>query len=168
MAVDGYMVNGCAFVNVGTGSMGAFELLGYTEAGVDENVKYNKGEILTDLFGPMTPQDWQDFGMLANLTAPLIAVDRTVLAKIMARGDATIGLINTPGLVIGVGGYGFRVGISSSFDSPWSFNTCICLNQETRLATKANPFRLQLLAWPFVSYTASTGKNAPLFTRSLT
>lgn len=174
MAIDGYMVNGTSFVYVGTGSAGALELLGYTVEGADMNVEEHKGEIFTDLFGPRTPQDFQDFGMTARIIAPFIAVDRTVLAKIMSRGDhtgapANQGTLNTPGLVLGVGGYGFRVGIASTFDSPWSFNTCILRpGYGTRLATKANPFRVEFMAWPYASYTATTGKNVPLFTRSLT
>lgn len=169
MPVDGYFVNGTAFVYVGTGSAGALELLGYTDAGTDMNVSENKGEIFTDLFGPMTPQDFQDFGMTARIVAPLIAADRTVLAKILDKGDrTTLGLLNTPGLVLGVNGYRFRVAIASTFDSPWSFTSCILRpGFGTTLATKANPFRVEFMAWPYASYTATTGKDVPLWTRSL-
>lgn len=168
MAVDGYMVNGAALVYTGTGSSSALELLGYTEAGVDQDIFENKSEIMTDLFGPMTPQDFQDMGMMARIVVPLIACDRTVLAKIMGKSDRTaIGQIGTPGLVLGVGGYAFRVAIAAPADSPWSFSKCIVRAEGTRLATKANVFRVEFLAWPYASYTATTGKDAPLWTRSI-
>lgn len=168
------MVNGCSFVYVGTGSAGALELLGYTEAGVDKDLKENKREIMTDLFGDMTPQDFQDMGMVARIVAPMIAMDRAVMAKIMGRGDSgTVGQLNTPGLVmgapmplVGAGGYAYRVVISSNFDAPWSFSKCVTLSESTRLATKANPYRFEFFAWPYASFTASTGKGAPLWTRS--
>lgn len=168
MAVDGYMVNGTAFVYTGTGGAGALELLGYTEQGVDKDINENKGEIITDLFGPMTPQDFQDFGMVARIVCPFIALDRSVLGRVMNRGDrTTLGTLNTPGLVLGVAGYAFRVAIASTFDSPWSFYKCILRTESTRLATKANPLRLEFFAWPWVSYTATTGKDTPLWSRSL-
>jgi hypothetical protein len=162
------MINGTAFVYVGTGTSGALELLGYTEAGVDKDIKENKREIMTDLFGDMTPQDFQDMGMVARIVAPFIAMDRTVMAKVMGRGDRTaVGQISTPGSVLGVGGYAFRVAIASPADSPWSFTKCVALSESTRLATKANPYRFEFFAWPFASYTATTGKDVPLWTRSL-
>lgn len=169
MAVDGYMVNGTSFIYVGTGTAGALELLGYTDAGTDMTVNENKGEIFTDLFGPMTPQDFQDFGMTARIIAPLIACDRTVLAKITGKGDrTTVGQINTPGLVLGIAGYAFRVAIASPADSPWSFSKCVLRPTfGSKLATKANPFRVEFFAWPYASYTATTGKDTPLWTRSL-
>lgn len=169
MAVDGYMVNGAALVYSYTGVASAAELLGYTDHGTDMDVQENKGEIITDLFGPMTPQDFQDFGMTARIIAPLIASDRTVLAKLTGRGDrTTLGQISTPGLVLGVNSHKFRIGIASNFDSPWSFSSCLMRpGWGTRLATKANPFRLEFIAWPYASYTAVTGKDSPLWSRTL-
>lgn len=167
MALDGYAINGPAFVYTGTGTAGALELLGYTEAGVDMDIKENKREIMTDLFGDMTPQDFQDMGMVARVVAPLIAMDRTVMAKIMGRGDRSVaaGDLNTPGLVLGAGGYRFKVAIASSFDSPWAFHSCLTLSASTRLATKANPFRFEFFAWPYAPYTALTGKDTVFWSR---
>ena len=168
MAVDGFVINGVALVYVGTGTLGALELLGYTEAGVDMDVKENKREIMTDLFGDMTPQDFQDMGMVARLVCPMITLDRTVLAKIIGKGDrTTVGLLNTPGIALGATGYTFRVAIGSPFDSPWSFGRCVTLSESVRLATKANPLRMEFFAFPAASYTATTGKDSPFFTRSL-
>ncbi len=184
MANDSYLVNGAAFVYVGTGTALALELLGYTEAGVNMDIKENKREIMTDLMGDMTPQDFQDMGMIANLEAPLIAMDSAVLYKVMGRGDHTAstsptlgggtGLTNTPGTVLGINGYAFPVVIASPYTPPtaniftgnaWRFETCLCMNSDWRLATKANPFRLQLMAWPYKSFTATTGKDARLWSR---
>ena len=140
-------------------------MLGYTESGVDKSVTYNRAEIITDLFGPMTPQDFQDMGMVAQIRCPFIAIDRTVLAKVMAIGDAGLGLINTPGLVLGMAGYAMQLVIGSKADFAWSWPTCILRNESTRLATKANPDTLEFFAWPFRPYTATTGKGATLWTR---
>lgn len=177
-------MNGAAFVYVGTGSALALELLGYTEAGVNMDIKENKAEIMTDLMGSMTPQDFQDMGMIANLETPLIALDSYVLSKVMGRGDHTAqssptlgggtGLTNTPGLVLGAGGFAFPVVIASPYNpgtanifagNAWRFETCLCMNSDWRLATKANPFKLQLLAWPLKLFTATSGKDALLWSR---
>ena len=168
MAVDGYMINGTAFVYVGTGSGGALELLGYTDQGVEMNVDEFKMEIYTDLYGQRTPQDFQDMGMLARISTPLIACDREVLAKITGRGDRTqVGMTSTPGLVLGQD-YSFTVAIASSADVPWRFETCLMSRGfGTRLATKANPFRCDFIAWPFAPYTALTGMDWTLWSRGL-
>jgi len=169
MAIDGYTINGPALVYTGTGNAGALELLGYTTDGVDVRITENVEPIMTDLLGTQTPQDFQDMGMVAEITAPLIAIDRAVLAKVMGRGNrAAAGLLSTPGNVKGAGGWAFRLGISSSADSPWSFAAAILRpTAQFRLSTKAQPLTLQFFAWPYVSYTATTALNAVLWTRSL-
>jgi len=167
--VDGYAVNGAALVYVGTGGGGALQLLGYTDQGVDMEIMENKMEIFTDIFGPMTPQDFQEMGLMARVAVPLIAMDRTVLNTVIGRSDQTTkGQVGTPGLVLGVNGYSFRLGIASLFDSPWNFPAAITRPRfGTRLATKANPFRIEFLAWPYAPYTVTTGRNTTLWTRSL-
>ncbi len=173
MAVNTYCTFGSALVWTGTGTAGALELLGYTEQGVDIDITENKEELMTDLMGSKTPQDFQDMGMIARIVAPLIAVDTAVLNKIIGKGDRTaVGQVNTPGLVLGVGGYTFATAIisgsftSANYSLPWYFYTCVNRSNGTRLATKANPFRLELVAWPYKSYSATTGKDAYLFGRA--
>lgn len=167
MAIDGYMINGSALVYTDVVTPGTFALLGYTDSGVDMNVQQNKNEILTDIFGPMTPQDFQDFGMTARLVCPFIACDRTQLDAVIGVGDAAVlGQLNTPGTVVGVEGYKFQIGIESPFDIPWVFKACIVRpGFGTRLAVKANVFRMEFYAWPYASYTVTNGLNTPLFTR---
>lgn len=167
--VDGYAVNGPAIVFTGTGGGGALLELGYTDQGVDIEILENKLEIITDLLGPMTPQDWQEMGMLARIVCPLIAMDRSVLATVTGRSDrVALGEIGSPGLVLGMNGFAFRVGIASLYDVPWSFTTCLLRPRfGTRLATKANPFRVEFIAWPFVPVSYTYAGNAPLWTRSL-
>ena len=170
---------------VGTGSTNALQLLGYTEQGVDMDITENKTEIMTDLFGDKTPQDFQDMGMVAQRVIPLIAYDSAVLQTIMSRGDRTTwGTQNTPGIALGVGGYAFPVSITGPLvaasaglgvaptvpayaaGAPWYFYKCLTRRVGQRLATKANPFRLELVAWPYLPYTSTTGKNAPLYARA--
>ena len=169
MAIDGYMVNGTAFVYVGTGAGNALQLLGYTDQGVEMSVDEFKEPIMTDLYGNRVPQDYQDMGMSARITVNLIACDRTVLASVIGRGDRSeVGEISQPGLVLGMSGYAFGVAIASPADYPWVFYSCLMSKGfGTRLATKANPFRCDFQAWPFSPYTATTGKNATLWTRVL-
>ena len=168
MAIDGFAVNGPSLIYVGTGGGGALQLLGYTDQGTDVEVMENKAEIYSDIFGPMTPHDFQDMGMMARIVAPLIAMDRTVLATVTGRGDrSAVGQVSTPGLVIGTD-WAFRVGIASTFDSPWSFSRCLMRPRfGTRLATKANPFRVEFFAWPWAPVTTVSGVNTTLWTRSL-
>jgi hypothetical protein len=168
MAIDGFCVNGTALVSVGTGSAGALETLGYTDQGVDIEIEELTNDIITDVMG-MAPQEVQSMGMIARITVPLIAVDRTVLAKITGRGDrTTVGLVNTPGLLLGTNSHLFRVGIAAPLDTPWSFSKCFMRpGFGAKLATKANPFRVQFTAIPYAAYTVTSGKDTPLWTRSL-
>lgn len=169
MPVDGYTISGAALVYVGTGTAGALELLGYTQGGVDFEVTEEYEPILTDIFGPRVPQDFQNMGMVASINCPLIAMDRTVLAKVTGRGDrTTLGQVSTPGMVMGVAGYAFKVAIASSADSPWTFVKCIMRPSfGTKLATKANPFMARFYAWPWATYTVTTGKDQTLWNRIL-
>jgi hypothetical protein len=169
MAIDGFTVNGSALLYVGTGSAGALELLGYTQDGVDSDIQEKKGELFTDIFGPMVPHDFQDFGMDATVRAPLIAMDSAIFAKAIGRGDrTTLGLINTPGLVFGAAGYLVRVAIAAPLNTPWSFSKCLIRpGHGTRLATKANPYTISWYAFPWASVATVSGKDTPLFTRSL-
>ena len=167
--IDRYTLNGSAIVSVGTGTLGALETVGYSDNGVDIAVQENKAEILTDIFGPMTPQDFQDMGMTARIVVPFIAVDTSVLNKILDRGDRTSsGQVNTPGLVIGMAGYAFRLAIASPFWSPWSFSYCVVRpGFGTKLAVKANVFRMEFYAWPWATVATVAGKDTTLWTRSL-
>lgn len=170
--IDGYTINGSALVYVGTGTAFALELLGYTDNGVDIQINTNKSEIFTDIYGPMTPHDFQDMGMTARVVAPLVAIDRTVFGKLITRGDnsgsggVTQGLLNTAGLPVGVNSFYVPVVIASPFDVNWKFSYCLVRpTVGTRLATKINPLRVEFLAWPFQSFTATTAKNAVLWVR---
>lgn len=181
--IDGFTVNGSALVYVGTGSGGALELLGYTDNGVDIQINYNRAEIFTDIYGPMTPHDFQDMGMTARIVVPLIAMDRSVLTKWLVFGDnsgssgsglASTGLLNSAGIPMGagfpngVGGSGYlrKVAIASPADVGWSFSYCILRpTLGTRLATKANPLRIEFFAIPWQNVTATSAKNAILWTR---
>lgn len=173
MAVNTFTIFGDALIYVGTGSAGALELLGYTEQGVDLDITENKDEIMTDLMGSKTPQDFQDMGMIARAVMPLIALDTAVLDKVIGRSDRTaFGQVGSPGLPLATAGYAFTMAIQSGISSllysrPWYFYTCLTRSDGTRLATKANPFRLEVVAWPYQSFTATSGKNAPLFARAL-
>ena len=170
MAINGYMVNGSAIVYTDVDTPGSFLPLGYTDSGVDMNVQQNKGEILTDIFGPMTPQDFQDFGMTARLVCPFIAMDRTEMNAVLTLGDSLTspnGATTTPGLVLGEAGYKFGVYIASSFDSPWVFSNAIVRpGFGTRLAVKANVFRMEFYCWPYAPSSALTGAGIQLWSRS--
>lgn len=170
MAIDGYTIAGTTFVLVNpVPGDDAMVTLGYTTDGVEMNVSENNAEIFTDLLGPLTPQDFQNMGMVARIRAPLIAMDRSVLATITGRGDRTaVGQISTPGMVIGVSNKLINLGLSCAADFPWFFPYCI-MNKGfgTKLATKANPFMVEFFAWPWVGYTATTAYDRTLWTRSI-
>lgn len=169
MAIDGFTVNGPALVSTGTGSVGALETLGYTEGGVDVEITEHTDPVMTDIFGTQIPHDFQDMGMSARITVPLIAIDRTVFLKVIGKGDrTTVGLLNTPGLLKGQGGHAFRLGIAAPADSPWSFTKVIVQpGTRLRLATKAYPITMTFFAIPFSAYTVTAGKDTSLWTRTL-
>ena len=169
MAIDGFTVNGPALFYTGTGAVGALELLGYTENGVDVRITEHSEPVMTDIFGTQIPHDFQDMGMSAEVRVPLIAMDRTVFLKVIGKGDrTTVGLLNTPGMLKGQGGHAFRIGIAAPADSPWSFTKAILRpDTQLRLATKAHPLVLTFFAIPFSAYTVTAGKDTSLWTRTL-
>lgn len=169
MAVDGYWVTGPSLVYTGTGSANALELLGFCERGAEVEIVKNYHEIMTDVLGPMTPQELQDMGKVASVTCPLIAIDRAVMAKIMgARGNAAqVGYLNTPGRNVGANGDSFRLGIAAAADSPFSFNNAVVRPARFPMSVQARPYTITFYCWPYIAFTATTGLDAPLYTRSL-
>jgi hypothetical protein len=170
VAINSYAVSGTAFVLVGTGVDGALEILGYTEQGVTLDITEFKTEIKTDLYGSETPQDFQAMGLIAKVSAPLIAIDTDVLASISTRGDnAFVGEMATPGLVLGINGFAFPLAITTVFDpgGPFYFFSALLTAQQVRRATKANPFLCEFVCWPYAPFTAVTGLDVPLYVRAL-
>lgn len=169
MAISGYQVNGPAIVVAKTS--GSYSTVGYTDAGVNLSLRQYLADIFTDVFGPNVPQDVQDFGMTADIDAPFIALDRTVMLGLQNLGDKTTntdGTFNSPGLVMMAGGYSTIIGITSQYDNPWYFKACFIRDDKwkTRLATKANPVSVRWLALPLTSYTTILGTNAILYSRA--
>jgi len=171
MAIGGYHINGPADLSTGTGSAGALETLGYTgqQQGVDVEVQEVTEEILTDIFGGRVPNDLLYYGEIATIRVPLIASDRTVLKKVLSRGDrTTAGLLSTPALVLGAGGYLYRVAVASPADEPWNFAACYLRpGYNVKLRAGPEPFVLTFLALPFAASTVTNGKDVPLYTRTI-
>lgn len=169
MALDGYWNTGPGLIYTGTGSVGALELVGITDRGAEVEITKNYAEIFTDVFGPLTPQELQDFGEVAIIRVPLIDVDRTVLNKVMNRGNrAANGKINTPGRLVGASGDSMRVGIAAANDSPYSFNTCVVRpSAQFPMSVQTRPFNITFFAWPYAAYTVTAGLDSILYTRSL-
>lgn len=169
MAIDGFHINGTALVYVSTGQGNSLEFLGYTTDGVDVEPTHNMAEIMTDVFGNMTPHDMQDMGDTATMQLPMIATDRAVLNKVLNRGNkSAFGRLNTPGMPLGSAGYGMSVLITSSLDSSWYFYNCFFRpNARVKLGVRAAPFNLSLLALPLATYATLNGTNALLYTRGI-
>lgn len=180
MALGPFQVNGSAICYLATytnGVLGSFNLLGYTDHGVRIRVIQNYSDIITDAAGPMTPQDIQDMGMVANISCPFMVTDRAQLTSLQGRGDSgTTGQVNTPGLVLGASSFLFAIGIASSSvvtgvaaDSPWMFPYCITRpGFDSQLATRANPFNMEFFAFPYFPYTTTTSKGTSLWQRTFT
>lgn len=121
----------------------------------------------------MVPQDVMDMGKTAKINAPFVAVDREVLVKLTSLGDNSGSggngnewRTNTPGLLLGAGGYTVGVAISSPADVGWIFPECVVRpGIGTTLATRLNPLKVEFFAWPFQTYNATSGKNALLWQR---
>ena len=166
---DGFHVSGTCLVYSGTGPGNALELVGYSDAGVDVQITHNVKEIFTDLFGPMTPHEFQDLGEVAVISVPFIVSYREILKKIQNRGDkSTQGWLNSPGYLLGSSGASFKIGLTAPADEPYLFYNCLWRpDSRVKLGTVAAPFTAQFFAWPFLPYTAVSGRNAPLYARSL-
>lgn len=168
MAVDGYWATGPGLIYTYTGAVSAQELLGYTESGAEVEITKNYKEVFSDVFGPLTPIELQDFGEVAIIRVPLIAVDRAVLNKVLNRGNrGANGQLNTPGRFVGLGGDSFRVGIAAANDVPYSFPNCVVRPAQFPMTVVAKPFNLTFFAWPYLPYTATTGLNTILYNRTL-
>jgi hypothetical protein len=178
MPITSFSCFGPALVYVATYTdnvINDFELLGYTDHGVRMRVVKNISDIITDVYGPMTPHDLQDMGMIANIQVPLIASDRLVLNSILNPGNRTqSGNINTPGLVLGANSNLFAVGITSDslalagqVDDPWVFFYCMTRpGFDTTLATRANPFTMEFFGFPWSNFDNTEAYDTPLFGRT--
>lgn len=178
MSVDAFSINGPALVYIGDAGGDNLELLGYTDQGVDLRVRHNKIPQYTDLFGPYVPQEFLDMGMMGKLSVPLMAFDTTLLDSVLDTGDRLDeGMISTPGLPQGQLGWAFSVGIASDPNIggpglPWLFLYCV-INPDfsTKLSVRANPFKLELIAWPFRDTSSAgsvqSGLDAELWVRDL-
>lgn len=78
-------VNGPAAVQVGTGSAGALQHLGFTENGVRISFDAKFEDIHTDISGPMIPHDVQMMGEQAYITLDMNKFDEVVLEHLMVR-----------------------------------------------------------------------------------
>ena len=169
MAITGYTVNGAGLVVAKIS--GSYVTIGYTQDGTELTLRQHLEEIMTDVFGTRVPQDFQDMMMEASLSIPFIAIDATDLLTLMNLGDKsgnTDGTSNTPGLVLGAGGYGTILGITAPLGTPWYFQQAFIADDKwrTKLATKAQPVRMNWRAIPKASYTAVTGAGTTLYARA--
>jgi hypothetical protein len=169
MAIDGWTgANGPALVSTGTGSAGALEVLGYTQDGVDIRHVKQWEPIFTDVFGPRVEHDRQDFGEVAIITCPFVAIDRTVWEKVISRGDrGALGQFNTPGRL--ASNDAFRLVVAAPQDAFFvrSYTKAhIDPDARWRNATKANPLTITFYAGVFASYTVTAGLNTVLYTKT--
>jgi len=162
------LVYGAVAGLTGTGSASAYELLGFTERGADVEITHNWKEIMTDIMGEMTPQEMQHMGKVATITVPLIAIDRAVMAKVMGRGNASsVGQIATPGRNVGANADSFALGIAAAADAPFAFAHCVLRPVRFPMSVVAKPYTMTFFAWPYVPFTAVTGYNASLYSRTM-
>ncbi len=88
-------VPGPAQLFAGTGAMQALQFLGYTQEGVNINLRGNWLPVITDILGPTTPTDRQFFGCGADFTFRMTRYNEQVLQE-MSSGifGGTAGVIN--------------------------------------------------------------------------
>lgn len=167
MALDGYWCTGPAIISTSTGTAGAFETLGITENGAEVEITKNYKELFTDVMGEMTPQELQHMGEVAVVTAPLIITDRTVLAKVLGRGNrASVGQLNTPGRFVGANGDHMSVGISGPYDFPYVFSAAVVRPARFPMSVSAKPFTITFYCWPYLAFTATVAINTYLYARA--
>jgi len=132
------VVHGACQIQVGTGSAGALESLGWTIDGPDEEYEPFYGEVKGDQNGGQEgpPIDWQYFGELVHLRLEFSRFDGAVFQKLQAieRGG-TAGTIGTPGDLMFSGGKYTRVLLNSGV-SPINFPSCIINRAQYSRRTK--------------------------------
>lgn len=164
-----YNVRGPAILSLGVGTAGALVTAGISERGIKPRLVKSYNRVFSDLSGPYVPADVQDAGEVLVISTSLIHIDWTVLMTAANRGDrSAAGKRNTPGLLIGGGGYAFSLAITSANDAPLYCPTCI-IDPECAMAfgTMAQTDDITFFAWPYIGPTASSGKDAILYARSL-
>lgn len=111
-------VPGPAEIFVGTGNAQALQFLGFTQEGVNINLRGNWGPVVTDVLGPTTPSDRQFFGESADFTFRLTYYNESVLSALAARTfGGTAGLItaNQSGSLLVAEGLGFPCAIKAPY-----------------------------------------------------
>lgn len=142
------VVHGACEVQVGTGSAGALESLGWTIDGPDEEYEPFYAEVKGDQNGGQEgpPIEWQYLGELVHLRLELSRFNPAIFQKLQAieRGG-TAGVIGTPGdLMFGSGKY-TRVLLNSP-TSPVNFPTCIINRATYQRRTKYSQPTLEFTA----------------------
>lgn len=171
-----YHVSGSSLLQVGTGSARALESFGFTDNGVTIRPTTHKRRIISDVNGPEIASEMQDMGTDYEISGRFVIWDSAIFPKIVARGDMTGGPIegktNTPGILLGTGGYDFPLAVvPQSFvtEAPYYFYNCCLINSyPIKVGTEYSLYDLTFYSWPFIIGTALTGKDLTTMKRSLT
>lgn len=148
-------VSGAVTVKVGTGSVGALEVLttGGLRDGSTITIEERSSEVKTDRKGGEAgvPEDWQIFGEIARIRLELTRWDVTISPKIVARRlGKTAGtfLDADRGSLLVQGGFTFRVLLlATNFPLPMNFTRCKIENAvEINAGTKYSSFVITMLA----------------------
>lgn len=164
-------VSGEARIKIGSGSVGALEILGVSEDGVDINIEDHVDPVMTDTFGPRVPFDEQHFLETGTIQMRLIFYDEAILAKIRRPllNSAAEGTMVEAGTLYGAAGHYFRLLILSPQDSlPWNFLSARMERaKRVKIGTKRNAWDLSFFAIPYTGF-AGTSVGGLLYNRVTT
>lgn len=121
-----FYVPGPTNIQVGTGTSGALEFLGFTEDNVRVSPNARFEEVRADYAGTQLPADLSFQGFEAYITADLSSYNEGILAKVMARlNGLTEGLIaaNQIGTLVFQEGFAFRLLLKCMYSAKAGYET---------------------------------------------
>lgn len=156
-------VNGAALIRVGNQGAGVDTPsdVGFSDAGVDIVIDYNKEPVMADNAGTAIPADLQKMGKSAKITMNLVVYDDTVFRARFVTDGAVEGEQDPTGTLIFANDDGFRVIITSPIDGiHWRFLYCSVDYCRARLGSKYNIWSVGIDAIPYVANgTSLSGKK---------
>lgn len=171
----GYHVFSAAQLETSTGTSNAYEEVGFTVKGIEIRQNPKIRRIMTDVGGSEVPAEKQQMLETWDITGRLVVYDSTVLAKLCTRNDNTTpteGVFGTAGLLIGTGGYTFKVGVlpagSQTSELPYYFAFANMIEPKVVTVGTINmEYDIHLEAWGFLAGTLVTSKGLVVMSRTV-
>jgi hypothetical protein len=153
-------VNGPALIRVGnqgTSVGSGLNDIGFTDAGPQIAIEFNKDGVMADNAGPVIPADLQRFGKSAKINLAMVVYDAALLQTwLLKDGAEAEGANGITGQLIFANNLGIRVVITSPIDGVvWRFPWCSVDYCRLRPGSKYLTYDIGIDAIPYIANAAS-------------